>query len=98
MKRAVFFALCFFGASGLAARAQTVAGDPAPPAKPTVQLAILLDTSNSMDGLIDQAKTQLWNVVNEFVRAARTAGRRLSRWHSSNMASARFPRTRASCG
>ena len=37
--------------------------------QPTVQIAILLDTSNSMDGLIAQAKTQLWNVVNEFVRA-----------------------------
>ncbi|MBN2572135.1 MAG: VWA domain-containing protein [Ignavibacteriales bacterium] len=33
--------------------------------KPKVQLAILLDTSNSMDGLIDQAKTQLWKIVNE---------------------------------
>jgi von Willebrand factor type A domain len=40
-----------------------------PPPRPTVQIAILLDTSNSMDGLIAQAKTQLWNVVNEFVRA-----------------------------
>ncbi|MFI5454533.1 MAG: VWA domain-containing protein [Isosphaerales bacterium] len=37
--------------------------------RPTVQIAILLDTSNSMDGLIGQAKTQLWNVVNEFVMA-----------------------------
>ena len=34
-----------------------------------VQLAILLDTSNSMDGLIDQAKNQLWKVVNELSRA-----------------------------
>ncbi|HEX7808266.1 MAG TPA: vWA domain-containing protein [Thermoanaerobaculia bacterium] len=34
--------------------------------KPVIQLAILLDTSNSMDGLIDQARTQLWRVVNEF--------------------------------
>jgi hypothetical protein len=34
--------------------------------KPLIQLAILLDTSNSMDGLIDQAQTQLWRVVNEF--------------------------------
>ncbi|MES2507664.1 MAG: hypothetical protein V4599_13240, partial [Verrucomicrobiota bacterium] len=25
-----------------------------------VQIAILLDTSNSMDGLIEQAKSQLW--------------------------------------
>jgi hypothetical protein len=36
---------------------------------PVVQLAILLDTSNSMDGLIAQAKTQLWNIVNEFATA-----------------------------
>lgn len=31
----------------------------------TIQLALLLDTSGSMDGLIDQAKSQLWNIVNE---------------------------------
>ncbi|MFT7119306.1 MAG: hypothetical protein ACI9LF_001694 [Flavobacteriales bacterium] len=31
----------------------------------TIQIALLLDTSNSMDGLIDQAKTQLWDVVNK---------------------------------
>ena len=37
--------------------------------QPVVQLAILLDTSNSMDGLIAQAKTQLWNIVNEFATA-----------------------------
>ncbi|MEO6739553.1 MAG: VWA domain-containing protein [Chthoniobacteraceae bacterium] len=48
------------------ARAETVkpAAD-----QPVVQLAILLDTSNSMDGLIAQAKTQLWNIVNEFATA-----------------------------
>lgn len=34
-----------------------------------VQLAILLDTSNSMDGLIEQAKTQLWRIVNTFIDA-----------------------------
>jgi len=28
-------------------------------------VALLLDTSNSMDGLINQAKAQLWEVVNE---------------------------------
>ena len=33
---------------------------------PRIQLAILLDTSNSMDGLIDQTRNQLWQVVNEF--------------------------------
>lgn len=36
-----------------------------------VQIAILLDTSNSMDGLIDQAKSQLWKVVNSFREAKR---------------------------
>jgi hypothetical protein len=33
-------------------------------AENTIQVAILLDTSNSMDGLIDQAKSRLWNIVN----------------------------------
>ncbi len=34
-------------------------------AAPRIQIALLLDTSNSMDGLISQAKSQLWNLVNE---------------------------------
>ena len=34
-----------------------------------IMLALLLDTSNSMDGLIDQAKSQLWKIVNELSRA-----------------------------
>ena len=36
---------------------------------PRIQLAIVLDTSNSMDGLIDQTRNQLWQVVNEFSSA-----------------------------
>ncbi|MDW8263215.1 MAG: vWA domain-containing protein, partial [Phycisphaerales bacterium] len=39
--------------------------------RPRVQIAILLDTSNSMDGLIFQARTQLWTIVNEFARCRR---------------------------
>lgn len=39
------------------------------PSSNLVQVAILLDTSNSMDGLIEQAKTQLWKIVNEMARA-----------------------------
>ncbi len=31
---------------------------------PKIQAAILLDVSNSMDGLIEQAKAQLWTMVN----------------------------------
>lgn len=43
-----------------------------PPARQDkVQIALLLDTSGSMDGLIDQARTQLWKVVNTFVDARR---------------------------
>ncbi|WP_422358770.1 vWA domain-containing protein [Reichenbachiella sp.] len=34
-----------------------------------IMLALLLDTSNSMDGLIDQAKSQLWTIVNELAAA-----------------------------
>ncbi|HRP68248.1 MAG TPA: CsgG/HfaB family protein [Turneriella sp.] len=32
--------------------------------EPLVQLAILLDTSSSMDGLLNQTRTQLWKIVN----------------------------------
>lgn len=35
----------------------------------SIMLALLLDTSNSMDGLIDQAKSQLWKIVNELSAA-----------------------------
>lgn len=35
------------------------------PNKQYIKVALLLDTSNSMDGLIDQAKAQLWDIVNE---------------------------------
>ena len=41
-----------------------------PPAKDqSIMLALLLDTSNSMDGLIGQAKSQLWKIVNELAAA-----------------------------
>ena len=39
---------------------------PGPEPRSKVQIALLLDTSNSMDGLIHQAKATLWNLVNEF--------------------------------
>ena len=52
--------------------------DPSP-AQNKVQIALLLDTSNSMDGLIDQAKTQLWKVINTFIDARRDGARPSSR-------------------
>ncbi len=72
MKRAGALILTAF--VGLAASAQPikVALEPKPikhvitrPAEddPVIQLVICLDTSGSMDGLINQAKTRLWNVV-----------------------------------
>ena len=39
--------------------------------QPLVQMAILLDTSGSMSGLIDQARTELWAIVNEFIFASK---------------------------
>ncbi|MEO6488476.1 MAG: vWA domain-containing protein [Ferruginibacter sp.] len=39
------------------------------PNLPKIQAAILLDVSNSMDGLIEQAKAQLWNMVSVMGKA-----------------------------
>lgn len=38
-------------------------------ARPKIQVAILLDVSGSMDGLIEQAKAQLWNMVSVMGKA-----------------------------
>lgn len=38
--------------------------DPRTNSKAKIQVALLLDTSNSMDGLINQAKSRLWTIVN----------------------------------
>ena len=43
-----------------------VAKEDSKPANNMVRIALLLDTSNSMDGLINQAKAQLWDIVNKF--------------------------------
>lgn len=58
----------FLAASGLSAPASP---DAAPTPAPKVQLALLLDTSGSMEGLIHQARAQLWKIVNEFGSAKR---------------------------
>lgn len=49
-----------------------IAEDAKPPfsgKRAAVDVAILLDTSNSMDGLISQAKSQLWTIVQQFAKA-----------------------------
>ena len=58
----VLFAGLVLGLATAAVWAEEKKEEPAP----KIQMAILLDTSNSMDGLINQARTQLWKVVNEF--------------------------------
>jgi len=52
------------GASAQVATAVPPAGEPVP-----VDLVICLDTSNSMDGLIESAKQKLWAVVNDLASA-----------------------------
>ena len=49
-----------------------------PVEKQGIMLALLLDTSNSMDGLIDQAKSQLWKIVNELASSKCANGDRPS--------------------
>lgn len=53
------------------ATAPAIAIEPILQKKPLVQMAILLDTSGSMSGLIDQARAELWAIVNEFIFAKR---------------------------
>lgn len=65
MKKSFAFALAVITLSSfsiLTANNNLTQSPKAPP--PKIQVAILLDVSNSMDGLIDQAKAQLWNMVN----------------------------------
>lgn len=54
------------------------AADEKPEEDQSIMLALLLDTSNSMDGLIDQAKSQLWKIVNELAGAKCKDGKRPS--------------------
>lgn len=61
------------GGQALARDIKTTAKRPSE--RPLIQLAILLDTSNSMDGLIAQAKSQLWTVVNELATTERKGQR-----------------------
>lgn len=59
--------VCALVSCDIRMNAQANRPDPSP--KKSIKLAILLDTSNSMDGLIDQAKSQLWSIVNELAKA-----------------------------
>ncbi len=43
--------------------------------EPKIQIAVLLDTSGSMDGLLNQTREQLWRIVNTFVSAKKEGQR-----------------------
>jgi hypothetical protein len=58
--------------------ARQIVEKPIPSKDQSIMLALLLDTSNSMDGLIDQAKSQLWKIVNELAGARCQDGARPS--------------------
>jgi hypothetical protein len=61
---AALLAACAFSVSVRAAEEAEM-----PERRPVIQIAILLDTSGSMQGLIDQARSHLWSIVNEFATA-----------------------------
>lgn len=75
LTRQLFLAAFSFIAIAILLLAKPVQAADLRPAKPepvkdqNIMLALLLDTSNSMDGLIDQAKSQLWKIVNELAAA-----------------------------
>lgn len=77
MKTSIFITTLLASAISLAScqnsNARSITNDTAETSaikKPTtdgntkIQVALLLDTSNSMDGLIEQAKSRLWHIVN----------------------------------
>ncbi len=55
----------FFTLLSCSPKKATSAKSPKEDSTAKIQVALCLDTSNSMDGLIDQAKSQLWKMVNE---------------------------------
>ncbi len=59
MKKYILVSLTFFLLSFQKVNAKEI-----PPSVPSIVLALLLDTISSMYGLIDQAKSQLWKMVN----------------------------------
>jgi hypothetical protein len=72
-------ALLAFSMSGPAAAAE-------PSKARVVDLAICLDTSSSMDGLIDSAKQKLWDIVNDLARAKPTPDLRVAVYSYGNNA------------
>ena len=69
-RRALIPALCLV-LPVLSVADQEAAKAPPDDERPLIQIALLLDTSGSMSGMINQARNQLWSIVNRFVDARR---------------------------
>ena len=69
-------------AAALAAVGTARAADPTP-GRP-VDLVLCIDTSNSMDGLIESAKLKLWDVVNELAKVKPTPILRVALYNYGN--------------
>lgn len=67
MKKVTIICFVFYS---MIAKSQ-IGPTPMDPKQNVIQLALLLDVSNSMDGLIDQAKAELWSIVNEASKASK---------------------------
>lgn len=81
MFRKSLLAACAAALTAVPCLAETKPADPKPAieskivAEPKIQIAILLDTSGSMDGLINQTREQLWRIVNTFATAKKEGKR-----------------------
>lgn len=74
MKRHSLLATCVAALMAVPALAEDRIA-PTDGVEPKIQLAILIDTSSSMDGLINQTREQLWKIVNTFATAKKNGKR-----------------------
>src|SRR5262249_3511933 len=79
-----------WGGLPLALLALALAGEspaaPAPAPRNVGEVAICLDVSNSMDGLIASAKTKLWDIVNDLAKVKPTPELRVALFSYGNNA------------
>jgi hypothetical protein len=71
----------YFGEAQEAGKNEAI---PKPEARADVDLVLCLDTSNSMDGLINAAKQKLWDIVNTLAKAKPTPSLRVALYSYGN--------------
>ncbi|MGF1581405.1 MAG: VWA domain-containing protein [Gemmataceae bacterium] len=77
--RAYILVPVFLAVMGVSCAQSAFAQEKKKPAKQAdIDLVICLDTSNSMDGLINSAKVRLWDIVNELAKAKPTPNLRIA--------------------